>query len=397
MDMFPADTICGVITHFYHAEAIRESKVKLYEGYSSTLPKMDIRRDGPCKKAYVSECVDILRALKDIDAKFGPNRPIVYVSQNIRNLPAVAPGETDTISILNRLCKLERQMTSSINASTSYTNATQKTPTPRPTPNPRSRSSSRDQSPGPPDQRGMLHVLGPTDQSGTGLLAPRDQSGLANPVSPTEPSGLLDLPGHPESEDDDGFTLSPHERKKRRRQERRMMEEQTSVMQPYTQPTQQPLEEERTYVKRLYTPPAQQPQAGPAIRLDGPSTTAPTYRRGQRPPDRMLAGARNRSRRPEVRGTRTSDCLIRAGPITKDLFVSRVSSEHTEQDVKNFLEGENVHVLDIVQISQPESYTISFHVTVQMSHDAEKLMEPDFWPYGVCCRRFYRRNRNNNH
>ena len=34
VDMFPADTICGVITHFYHAEAIRESKVKLYEGYS---------------------------------------------------------------------------------------------------------------------------------------------------------------------------------------------------------------------------------------------------------------------------------------------------------------------------------------------------------------------------
>ena len=209
----------------------------------------------------------------------------VYVSQNIRNLPAVAPGETDTIPILNRLCKLERQMTSSINASTSYTNATQKTPMPRPTPNPIIRS------PGPPDQRGMPHVLGPTDQPGTGILAPRDQPGLADPVGPAEPSGLPDLPGHPESEDDDGFTLSPQERKKRRRQERRMMEEQTSVMQPYTQPTQQPLEEEptyvkllytqptqqpleeeRTYVKRLYTPPAQQPQAGPAIRRDGPLT-----------------------------------------------------------------------------------------------------------------------------
>ena len=62
-DLYPVDHICSAILNLYHAEAIREAKVKLWEWYSSTMRKMECRRDGPIKKAHITECEDILRPL----------------------------------------------------------------------------------------------------------------------------------------------------------------------------------------------------------------------------------------------------------------------------------------------------------------------------------------------
>ena len=85
--------------------------------YGNQLPKMDNRRDGPTKKVYMTECEDIMRAIWDIDAKFGSGcRPVRFVAHDIRNLPNL--GELDNSSIFDRVCKLERQMASMLHAPT---------------------------------------------------------------------------------------------------------------------------------------------------------------------------------------------------------------------------------------------------------------------------------------
>ena len=67
----------------------------------------------------MTECEDILRAIEDIDAKFGSGcRPVRFVAYDIRSLPKFTPGELDNSSILDRICKLVRQMASMQHAPT---------------------------------------------------------------------------------------------------------------------------------------------------------------------------------------------------------------------------------------------------------------------------------------
>ena len=55
----------AAIMQFYTADAIHDAKVLTWQNFSSHLPKMDNRRDGPGKKAYMTECEDIMRAIGD--------------------------------------------------------------------------------------------------------------------------------------------------------------------------------------------------------------------------------------------------------------------------------------------------------------------------------------------
>ena len=74
------------------------------------------------------DCEDILRAIADIDANFGEaEKPVIFVSRNLRNLPHVSPGDFDTPAILTRLARLERQMSSMQQAKTTYAQATSPT------------------------------------------------------------------------------------------------------------------------------------------------------------------------------------------------------------------------------------------------------------------------------
>ena len=201
--MLPVDNICSAVLHLYRAEAIREVKVKLCEWYSSTMRKMECRRDGPIKKAHITECEDILRAFNGIDAKFCQNRPLQFVAQYIRNMPAVAPGEFDTQSILNRICKLEREI-ASINTTRSNASSVLSTS------NPPFATS------GPSGSSGLTTQAGPSDPTGlpglSGSPAQAKDGTSARQITPTDLQDALP------PEDDDGFSLSPREKRTKRRQ-----------------------------------------------------------------------------------------------------------------------------------------------------------------------------------
>ena len=61
------------------------------------------------------------------------------------------------------------------------------------------------------------------------------------------------------------------------------------------------------------------------------------------------------------------------------------SSDIDENDVRLFLESEHLNVVGIVKVSHPESYTLSFHRTVQ-ADAIEKLTSLDILlPEGIFC------------
>ena len=100
-------------------------------------------------------------------------------------------------------------------------------------------------------------------------------------------------------------------------------------------------------------------------------------------------GARPKSRPTIIRGTR-GHCTLRAGPVTRELFVFRVHPDHNEDDIKSFLNDEGVDVTPIERVSSDSSYTHSFHFVIKLL-DADHVFKQDFWPDGICCRRFFHR------
>ena len=89
-------------------------------------------------------------------------------------------------------------------------------------------------------------------------------------------------------------------------------------------------------------------------------------------------------------------CPLRAGLVTREFFIFRVDKEHTADDIKVFIQEQEVTVIDISCVSHADSYTNSYHVVAQ-AKNVDNMSMPDFWPEGIlCCRRFYRK-RNEQH
>ena len=112
----------------------------------------------------------------------------------------------------------------------------------------------------------------------------------------------------------------------------------------------------------------------------------------QRQQQHVQPATRDTGARPQtkvVRGTR-EQCPLRAGPVTREFFVFRVDKEHTVDDIKAFIQEQEVTVTDNLCVSNAESYTHSYRVVVQAKNGDNMLMS-DFWPKGICCRRFYRK------
>ena len=53
----------------------------------------------------------------------------------------------------------------------------------------------------------------------------------------------------------------------------------------------------------------------------------------------------------------------------------------------------NIEVRNLEQTSKDDSKFMNFKLTVRSS-DMNTVMQPDFWPTGVCVRKYYNRNQN---
>ena len=106
----------------------------------------------------------------------------------------------------------------------------------------------------------------------------------------------------------------------------------------------------------------------------------------------VLGRNRNRKRPPVVYGT-NSNATLKAGPRRHEIYIFRVDSETSEDQIKDFVKGDNRSVVNIECKSLTDSWTKCYRLVVQCP-DIEPLMDPSFWGNGIGVRRYFiKRNR----
>ena len=88
-----------------------------------------------------------------------------------------------------------------------------------------------------------------------------------------------------------------------------------------------------------------------------------------------------------------SNATLKAGPRRHKIFIFRVDSETSEDQIKDFVEGDNRYVVNIEFKSQTDSWTKCYRLVVQCP-DLEHLLDPSFWGNGIDVRQYFiKRNR----
>ena len=104
---------------------------------------------------------------------------------------------------------------------------------------------------------------------------------------------------------------------------------------------------------------------------------------------------RRRRKNRDTRKTVTGSSLAYAGKLTgapepsRDIFVYRTIKGTQEQDIHEYLESKNVDPRTISEVSNEDAKFSSFKVELKVS-DIDTVLKADFWPQGICVRRFYR-------
>ena len=80
-------------------------------------------------------------------------------------------------------------------------------------------------------------------------------------------------------------------------------------------------------------------------------------------------------------------------PVKKYLFVSQVENTEEVEDVRNFLESNNIHPMKVEKISHNLASYHSFKVCVRIS-DSYKMMGQYFWEEGIKCEEWKQRRNN---
>ena len=88
-----------------------------------------------------------------------------------------------------------------------------------------------------------------------------------------------------------------------------------------------------------------------------------------------------------VTGSR-QNATIKSGPCRLDLFVFRVSREVDEDDLTEDIKAQGAQIVEIKRMSADSRASSSYRVILECN-DPRKVMTSDFWPSGVCVRRFY--------
>ena len=106
----------------------------------------------------------------------------------------------------------------------------------------------------------------------------------------------------------------------------------------------------------------------------------------------VLGRNHNRKQPPVVYGT-NSNATLKAGPRRHEIFIFRVDSETSDDQIKDFVKGDNRSVVNIECKSLTDSWTKCYRLVVQCP-DIEPLLDPSFWGNGIGVRRYFiKRNR----
>ena len=102
------------------------------------------------------------------------------------------------------------------------------------------------------------------------------------------------------------------------------------------------------------------------------------------------ASQRRKTRRQiTITGTRDAGSRIKGAPEpSRYIFVHRLQNGTSEENIKLYLSDNDIEAKGVTKVSNIEAKYASFKVEVKMS-SMDTLLAADFWPTGVCVRRFY--------
>ena len=84
----------------------------------------------------------------------------------------------------------------------------------------------------------------------------------------------------------------------------------------------------------------------------------------------------------EICGVRNGSKIKGAPRPRWNMFISKVSKETDDKEMKNFIELLQVTVLELVRVSHDDSVHKSFKLTVY-PEDYKKIYDPHLWPAGL--------------
>ena len=99
---------------------------------------------------------------------------------------------------------------------------------------------------------------------------------------------------------------------------------------------------------------------------------------------------RKKTRPKPVTGTRTVlEGGFKGAPApSRDIFVYRVEKDTPDNVIKDYIVTYGIEVRSVVCLSSENATFSSFKVVISVS-DLPKVLDPEFWPTGVCVRRLY--------
>ena len=110
---------------------------------------------------------------------------------------------------------------------------------------------------------------------------------------------------------------------------------------------------------------------------------------------RQQARKEARRQRKIVTGIGGSNRFKGGPPPTRDYFIYRVVKPTTEEAIKDFLQDNEITCDKVKMVSNPEAKYCSFKISVCVN-EVDKLLTPDIWPEGVRVRKFFNNANSNN-
>jgi len=105
----------------------------------------------------------------------------------------------------------------------------------------------------------------------------------------------------------------------------------------------------------------------------------------------LYQGKQRKKTRPRpVTGTRTLLAGGSKGAPTpsRDIFVYWIEKDTPDDVIKDYIVAYGIKVRSVECVSTENATFNSFRVEISVS-DLSKVLDPEFWPTGVCVRRFY--------
>ena len=102
-------------------------------------------------------------------------------------------------------------------------------------------------------------------------------------------------------------------------------------------------------------------------------------------------GGRGRRRHSDTVYGNTADDVIKMGKKKQELFVFRVDKNVTDEQFRDYISRkDNIDCVKVKRLSHEDAASNSYHVIIH-TMDTKVVMSPEFWPEGVGCRRYIRR------